>query len=47
MKKLKQTKASLAVGVKENEKEVNWRFNNSDPKSQLKKINQWVKEKLG
>jgi len=28
-------------------KECEWRFNNSDPKSQLKQLNQWVKEKLG
>ena len=28
-------------------KECEWRFNNSNPKSQLKRLNQWVKEKLG
>jgi len=28
-------------------KECEWRFNNSDPKSQLKQLNQWVKDKLG
>lgn len=25
-------------------KECEWRFNNSDPKSQLNQLNQWVKE---
>jgi transposase len=28
-------------------KECEWQFNNSDPKSQLKQLNQWVKDELG
>ena len=28
-------------------KECEWRFNNSDPKSQLKQLNQWVREYMG
>lgn len=28
-------------------KECEWRFNNSDPKDQLKQLNQWVKEEMG
>ncbi|PCI04827.1 MAG: IS1595 family transposase, partial [Gammaproteobacteria bacterium] len=24
-----------------------WRFNNSDPKIQLKQLNQWVKREMG
>jgi len=28
-------------------KECEWRFNNSNPKLQLKQLNQWVKDKLG
>ena len=28
-------------------KECEWRFNNSDPKVQLKQLNQWVKEEMG
>jgi len=28
-------------------KECEWRFNNSDPKLQLKQLNQWVKDELG
>ena len=28
-------------------KECEWRFNNSDPKTQLRQLNQWVKEKIG
>jgi len=28
-------------------KECEWRFNNSDPKSQLIQLNQWVKDRLG
>ena len=28
-------------------KECEWRFNNSDPKFQLKQLNQWVKDELG
>ncbi|NOQ94401.1 MAG: IS1595 family transposase, partial [Methylophaga sp.] len=28
-------------------KECEWRFNNSDPKLQLKQLNQWVKGELG
>ncbi len=28
-------------------KECEWRFNNSDPKSQLKQLNQWVKKEMG
>ncbi|MGE4498711.1 MAG: IS1595 family transposase, partial [Hydrogenovibrio sp.] len=27
-------------------KECEWRFNNSDPKEQLKQLNQWVKKEL-
>ena len=28
-------------------KECEWRFNNSDPKSQLKQLTQWVKKEMG
>ena len=28
-------------------KECEWRFNNSDPKTQLKQLNQWVKKEMG
>jgi len=28
-------------------KECEWRFNNSDPKDQLRQLNQWVKEEMG
>jgi len=28
-------------------KECEWRFNNSDPKTQLKQLNQWVKDEMG
>jgi transposase len=28
-------------------KECEWRFNNSNPKSQLKQLNQWVKQEMG
>lgn len=28
-------------------KECEWRFNNSDPRSQLKQLNQWVKKEMG
>ncbi len=28
-------------------KECEWRFNNSDPKTQLKQLNQWVKSEMG
>ena len=28
-------------------KECEWRFNNSDPKSQLKQLTQWVKSDTG
>ncbi len=28
-------------------KECEWRFNNSDPKTQLKQLNQWVKREVG
>ncbi len=28
-------------------KECEWRFNNSDPKVQLKQLNQWVKKEMG
>jgi len=28
-------------------KECEWRFNNSDPKVQLKQLNQWVKREMG
>jgi len=28
-------------------KECEWRFNNSDPKLQLKQLHQWVKDELG
>ncbi len=28
-------------------KECEWRFNNSDPKSQLKQLTQWVRENMG
>ena len=28
-------------------KECEWRFNNSDPKAQLKQLNQWVKDNMG
>ena len=28
-------------------KECEWRFNNSDPKVQLRQLNQWVKEEMG
>ncbi len=28
-------------------KECEWRFNNSDPKFQLKQLNQWVRDELG
>lgn len=28
-------------------KEFEWRFNNSDPKSQLKQLTQWVKKDIG
>lgn len=28
-------------------KECEWRFNNSDPKLQLKQLNQWVKQEMG
>lgn len=28
-------------------KECEWRFNNSDPKDQLKQLNQWVKKEIG
>ena len=28
-------------------KECEWRFNHSDPKSQLKQLNQWVREYMG
>lgn len=27
--------------------ECEWRFNNGDPKLQLKQLNQWVKDELG
>ncbi len=27
-------------------KKFEWRFNNSDPESQLKQMNQWVKDKV-
>ncbi|HHS99224.1 MAG TPA: IS1595 family transposase, partial [Thiomicrospira sp.] len=27
-------------------KECEWRFNNSDPKTQIKQLNQWVKKEL-
>ncbi len=28
-------------------KECEWRFNNSDPKGQLRQLNQWVKDNMG
>ena len=28
-------------------KECEWRFNNSDPKTQIKQLNQWVKKEMG
>jgi len=28
-------------------KECEWRFNNSDPKVQLKQLNQWVRKEMG
>ena len=28
-------------------KECKWRFNNSDPKAQLKQLKQWVKQHMG
>ena len=28
-------------------KECEWRFNNSDPKIQLKQLNKWVKKEMG
>ena len=28
-------------------KECEWRFNNSDPKSQLMQLNQWIKQEMG